>query len=480
MKSISKFLFYDIIVWIYINSYWIVELTIIIFRSIDMDIKDEKEDSDNLDSKSGFDSTTEVESSEEKDAIVIAHDEEEDYLDSLRLDLASQISAEMEDAASEENGKKKRYRWLKVTGIVFACIASFMLVMIATPWGRTSLKKLAVYAATEYAYGKMEYDDGSDVTVQDVVDDVDIDVDKIDQEDELKILWGNSFLNNGARHEDYVVNILLLGEEAIGSGTSRGRTDLMMIASLNIEDKSLKLTSLMRDTLVQIPDYEGKSYADNKLNTAYEIGGIPLMYETIALNFDIALDGYILVNFDKFEEIIDILDGVEVTLSESEARYLNSTNYISDPANRNVVAGTQVLNGNQALGFCRIRHVATIDNQHYDYGRTSRQRVVLNAIFDKCKEKSEFELVNLMTQIIPHVTTDITKEQFRNYLELGLELNIQEIENLRVPVDDTFEEGYVRSMAVLIPDLEANVEALHTFIFGNVEDDGTIVEELTQ
>ena len=443
-----------------------------------MDVKDDKEVNYKKENHSAIENDISYIQEEQED-IFLKNQEEDDILNSLQLELASQIAIEMvlEKAVTvESDKKKKKYKKLKVAGIAFACFASLILMMIATPWGRDRIKQFAIFVATEYAYGKMEYDDGSKVVVQDVIDDVDIDSKDLGKEDELKILWGNSFLNNGARHEDYVVNILLLGEEAIGSGTARGRTDLMMIASMNIKDRTLKLTSLMRDTLVQIPDYEGKSYADNKLNTAYEIGGIPLMYETIARNFDISLDGYVLVGFDSFEEIIDILGGVEVTLSQSEANYLNTTNYISDPNNRDVVTGTQILNGNQALGFCRIRHVATIDNQHYDYGRTSRQRVVLNAVFDKCMEKGELELVNLMTRILPYVTTDIKKEQFSNYLELGLQLNIRKIENFRIPVDNAFEEGYVRSMAVLIPDLEANVNALHTFIFGNVENNFIIKE----
>lgn len=396
---------------------------------------------------------------------VLQSNTQEQQLDESKEELKDETAT-----ALEENGKKKFPRWAKILTIVFGVILSVSIVFFGTAWGRTKVKKMMVYIATEYAYSKMDFDDGSNAEMQEPV--VDIDSTKEEDKDSLDIIWGNSGYNGHGRHEDYVINILLLGEEAIGSGPARGRTDMIMIASMNINKKTLKLTSLLRDTLIHCPDYNGKSYQDNKLNSAYEIGGIQYLYETIAKNFDIALDGYAMVDFENFEHVIDAIGGVEVTLSEKEARYLNSTNYISNPANRNVVPGTQVLNGNQALGFCRVRHVPTVDDQHYDYGRTSRQRVVLNAIFDKCKSKSMTQLILLMNQLLEYVTTDITKEQFRNYLEIGLSLDISDIEDCRIPADHTFEEGYERGMSVLIPDLDANIKILHSFIFDDILEEG--------
>lgn len=391
----------------------------------------------------------------------------DEFLEEVNMDIAKQICDELNPLPPDEE-KKKIPRWVKIIGTTFGVLLCLTLVFIGTPWGRQKLKKMAIFVATEYAYGKMDYDDGKDAIVQDPTEEIDTDIKNTSET--TQVVWnGTGFTGDGARREDYVVNVLLLGEEAIGSGTARGRTDVMMIASMNTKDKSFKLTSLMRDTLVQIPDYEGKSYRNNKLNVAYEIGGVQLLYETIAQNFDIALDGYALVGFENFEQIVDILDGVEVELSQTEANYLNRTNYISNKAYRNVRAGKQILNGNQAVGFCRIRHVPTVDNLHYDYGRTSRQRVVLNEIFDKCKTKSTTDLAFLMNELLPYVKTDITKEQFRNYLEIGLSLNIQDLQNARIPVEGAFEEGYERGMAVLIPNLEQNIQELHKFIFGSIE-----------
>ena len=115
----------------------------------------------------------------------------------------------------------------------------------------------------------------------------------------------------------------------------------------NTYDNTIKLTSILRDTLVDLP-----GYSQNKINAAYAKGGADYLIEVIEKNFKIQIDGYASVDFDSFEDIVDSLGGVEIELSQKEADYLNTTNYISDPANRNVVAGLQVLNGNQVVGYC--------------------------------------------------------------------------------------------------------------------------------
>jgi LCP family protein required for cell wall assembly len=218
----------------------------------------------------------------------------------------------------------------------------------------------------------------------------------------------------------------------------------------------------MRDTLVQIPGYK-----DNKLNSAYEKGGVDLLYETIALNFDLRLDGCVKVNFENFEKLIDQLGGLDITLTSGEAKYLNSTNYISNPANRNVVEGKQHMNGNQVLGYSRVRKRATITGENNDYGRTDRHRIVLNAIFDKYKSKSKVELASVMLQVLPMITTDIDSKNFEQLLNTFIEMGTMEMSQLRIPADGTFTDNVkVRGMDVLIPDLGENVEILHNFIFG--------------
>ncbi len=390
---------------------------------------------------------------------------EDDMLNDITSSLADQINQEIdamisisdeEDESPDdyvETKKKSRFpRWLKILSIVFS------VVMVVSIGG--------MYAVSHYL-DRINYTDWSNTEKLSEEFDQD-DIDGLDVVDPNSI----SLISGGSLRTDQdVINILLVGEEAMFDGGSRGRTDSMMIATINVKQKALKLTSIMRDLYVAIP-----GYSDNKLNAAYHNGGMPLLKQTIEENFDIELDGSVLVNFAGFEEIINRLGGVEITLTANEAAYLNRTNYISNPIYRNVRAGTQTLNGNQALGYSRVRYVRT-ETESDDFGRTSRQRTVLNAIFDKYKSKSLPELVTILYDILPLVTTDINKSTIMDYLTTVVTLGTTELETMRIPVDNAFSNSSVRGMSVLLPNsLQDNIDALHTFIFGS-EENATIGTE---
>ena len=184
-----------------------------------------------------------------------------------------------------------------------------------------------------------------------------------------------------------IVNILVVGadkRDELGE-EEYGRSDTIMIATLDKKHDRLKLTSLMRDMYVDIPGY-GK----DKFNASYSYGGPELLYKTIATNFGITLDGYAVVDFDAFRDIIDAVGGVDVELTEQEANYLNTTNYISGKKNRNVVPGKNRMNGAQALGYCRVRYVPNIAGTENDQGRTERQRWVMEGIFKRVKQMQIF------------------------------------------------------------------------------------------
>lgn len=374
---------------------------------------------------------------------------DDDVMSEIRKSLASQISKELDGNTAGTNEeapfaeeKKKIPKWLKITGISFGAVAAILLIAFLvldiwlgkvnfTDWGNTKQQA-------------EEFEQGEGIG------------EKVDPN---SVIWDNTGIK---RQDKNVVNILLVGEEAINDGAGRGRTDSIMIASMNVKQKSVKLTSLMRDMYVQIP-----GYSDNKLNAAYHNGGMPLLKETVQTNFDIELDGAVLVNFDGFEKIIDRLGGVEITLSESEANYLNTTNYISNPAYRNVKVGKQTLNGNQALGYSRVRYRKATSGEANDFGRTSRQRTVLNAIFEKYKSKNPAELIVLLNDILPMVTTDISKSELMGYMATFVTFGSPQLQTLRIPLDNEYTNANIRSMDVLLPNFPANVDAMHTFIFGS-------------
>ena len=156
------------------------------------------------------------------------------------------------------------------------------------------------------------------------------------------------------KSDNNIVNILIIGNDyRKESGYSAaGLPDVMMIATLDKKHKNLKLTSLLRDQVVDIP-----GHGQNRLNSCFGYGedGPTLLYKTIAQNYNIKLDGYVEVGFDAVKAIVNAVGGVEIELTESEAAYLNATNYIRPAKYRNVKAGTHILNGAQALGYSRIR-----------------------------------------------------------------------------------------------------------------------------
>lgn len=271
--------------------------------------------------------------------------------------------------------------------------------------------------------------------------------------------------------EQKVVNILLIGEEAINDGKN-GRSDSMMIATLNTVEKTIKLTSLMRDMYVTIPGYR-----DNKLNSAYHSGGGVLLAETIEQNFGIEIDGYVRVNFDAFEKIVDKLGGVDITLTEAEAHYLNTTNYISKKKYRCVKEGLNTLNGNQALGYCRVRYKGASNGEINDFGRTYRQRTVIKTIFDKYKNQNIVNMISIANELLSYVTTNMSKSEMISYLTTAAGFGKLEMEVFRIPLDNSYEDQKIDGPGwVLVIDFEKNKKALRDFIYAGIAETDIKVE----
>lgn len=271
-----------------------------------------------------------------------------------------------------------------------------------------------------------------------------------------------------------IVNILLVGadknlDEQNTGGAAR-RSDSMMIATLDMKHKKLKVTSLMRDMYVEIP-----GHGSRKLNAAYSFGGIKLLYETIAKNFGIKMKGYAEVNFDAFVDVINAVGGVEATLTESEAVNLNDTNYIKRKKFRNVKVGKQVLNGYQALGYCRIRHgkwknghypaVLTASGKGDDYGRAERQRLVIQALLKKVKSMSINKWLELVDIILPNVKTDLDKDEIYSYLMAIVKMGTTELKQYSLPIQNGYTSQKINGEDCLVPDLEKNKKALKKYIF---------------
>lgn len=245
-----------------------------------------------------------------------------------------------------------------------------------------------------------------------------------------------------------IINILLIGQDR-REGESRARSDSMIVATLNKSKKTIQLTSFMRDMYVQIP-----GYSDNRINAAYAFGGMELLQETIETNFGIEIDGSIEVDFSGFITSIDTIGGIDIELNSVETNYLNS-NY-----GWNLYAGTIHLTGEQALAYSRIRYVG-----NSDYERTERQRKVLTTAFNKMKNSNINTVIDLIDEIFPLLTTDLSNLDLISYAVNIVSMGISDVESYRVPIDGAYTPAVISGMQVLVPDLAANRAFLQEVIY---------------
>lgn len=246
-----------------------------------------------------------------------------------------------------------------------------------------------------------------------------------------------------------VVNILLIGQDR-REGEQRQRSDTIILATLNLEDEKISLTSFMRDLYVQIP-----GYSDNRINAAYAFGGMELLDSVLETNFGIHVDGNVEVDFSGFQTIIDLLGGVDIELSQAEADYLcgRNRNVLYPQAYREawqyLTEGINTLNGEQALLHARNRSIG-----NSDYERTERQREVLLACFEKVKNTGKLKLLSMVDDAFDMITTDITHGEMLGYALNLLNMGFDGMESYRIPQDGAYHSAVIRQMQVLVPDLE--------------------------
>lgn len=230
---------------------------------------------------------------------------------------------------------------------------------------------------------------------------------------------------------NHLVNIMLIGQDR-RPGEGRQRSDSMILVSINKSNSVITLTSFMRDQYVQIPGYK-----PNKLNSAYSLGGMKLLSQTMELNFGVKVDGMVEVDFNGFENIITLLGGVKVTLTKKEAKYLNDLydgRFLDSP----VIVGENLLDAKQALVYARLREIDS------DYHRAGRQRKVIMGLIEAYKDLPPDRMLSVLNEILPLITTDMSNAEIVNYA-LGCFplLSTADVQTLRIPLDGTFSSGRV-------------------------------------
>lgn len=253
---------------------------------------------------------------------------------------------------------------------------------------------------------------------------------------------------------DGVENILLIGADRHGQGEN-GRSDSMIMVTLNHKTGKIHLTSFMRAMYVCIPRSDGNVWS--MLNASYSWGGPNLLIDTIELNFRVKIDKYVVVDFAAFEKAIDLLGGVEIELTEEEAQYTQWISLIlTEP-------GKQLLNGKQARAFCQIR---AIDN---DFLRTARQRKVIDVLLQKAKSMDLSTMLAIADEVLPMVNTNLSNSEILVYITRALPLLKNPVTQRMLPIENESGQSYfgiiyVGGREMYRVNFAGNIKALHEFI----------------
>ena len=252
-------------------------------------------------------------------------------------------------------------------------------------------------------------------------------------------------------------NIALLGIDA--EDGQAGRSDSIIILTIDTLHSKVKLTSIMRDSYVNIP---GRGM--DKINHAYAFGGPELSLRTINENFNLNIKEFASLDFTTLPRVIDTVGGIELTLTPEEVAIVNHDSpsmakKIGTTTSTLSGSGKLKLDGTQSLTYSRIRK---IDN---DYERTQRQRNVLNAVFNKFKDTPPTEYLSLLDSIAPLIKTNINTGDMLNYGKMIYSINNKKLYEDRIPRDESGEGKNINGVYYLTFDIATARDQMHKNIF---------------
>jgi len=257
-------------------------------------------------------------------------------------------------------------------------------------------------------------------------------------------------------------NIALLGIDAEKDSqmVKGGRSDTIIVASINLDTGDIKLVSVYRDTYLNI----GNDYYI-KCNTAYSQGGGEQTVKMLNANLDLNINDFIAIGYEGMKGIVDGLGGVYLEVDEEELTHINNYQYsidkVLDCGYKEVKkTGYQLLDGMQATAYCRIRY-----RKGNDFARAASQRELLMAIEDKIKSADLPTLTNVFEEAMNYVVTSLKPEDIMPYLAKAADYRIVAEDGF--PDDTMISTGNIGSKgsSVIPMDLESNVVWLHEFLF---------------
>ncbi|MEG2289439.1 MAG: LCP family protein [Clostridium sp.] len=274
----------------------------------------------------------------------------------------------------------------------------------------------------------------------------------------------DKFKNNEGSSKTYknIVNIVLFGLDEKVDNIQR--SDAIMIGTLDPLNNKIKITSLMRDTYVNIP-----GYGYDKLNHAYAFGGPELAIKTINKNFDLNITDYVSVDFTELESIIDAIGGIDMEMTQTELEHVNAyldTVYTAAKKTPKHVSfnrdGKVHMTGYEALGYTRIRGT---DNGDFD--RTERQRKITNEMFNKISSAGITKLALMTNKLLPFVETSLSNTEILNLGTQVLQMGSSNLEQARFPRDEYSENALINKIFYLTYDEEIAKKEIYQYIFND-------------
>lgn len=369
------------------------------------------EDADTFNVEEPYDENIQVELTDSNDEYIDISSYSEGnadfYMNPREDDVSSDNYYTPEENMTEVNSKKKKgkffsrnkYRNAKITAL------SLVIVMLLAFGG--GLGYFYLYYFSEGNYGDSGLDFNDPFTEQ-VIEEEDHDWQAMGDVDANSLNdYLYSWANNGGEkmYSKNVINVLLCGVDSETGKADSGRSDIMMLVSINKKTETITLVSLLRDswTYMSLPKSNG-SYYDHyfKLNSVYIYGGPTTLLNTIENNFKIEIDQFIAVDFKSFPKLIDALGGVTVEVQDYESKYIRRTS-----SHKTFPSGVSTLNGSQALIYSRIRKC----DADSDISRTRRQRSVIKGLLDSAKSATNGQLLNAFKQVSPFLRTGYSQSE---------------------------------------------------------------------
>lgn len=279
-----------------------------------------------------------------------------------------------------------------------------------------------------------------------------------------------------------VINIALFGVDARDEKKFTGNTDSIMIMSLNTKTKKVKIISVMRDTLVPM-EYEGKKYY-GKINSAY-VKGPEHAIKTLNQAFDLDISEYATVNFYGMTDIINAVGGITATITDDELKWKgydhpNLNNCMDEICNQMGLnaadyyiksAGEQTLNGVQAVAYARVRNCTSAWGTRDDFGRTDRQRHVMQELFNKAVAMKKTQYAKLAKALIPCTETSLSYTDIMG-LAFNILLSSPTFEQYRLPPAEYQSQFLMKGPSgygsIIYYDLDYAAKLLHAVIYDGV------------